>query len=202
MSTGSTLNRIEAQLEQLRASIRQAQLDLLGGGEMPAVDDPDYHDFWQRLAGFGEQLRMVVGRDLASIDSLLGVQAQASWKLPRLDPRRPQPGGSPRFRERARIESHRRRHGEVYRKAIEIEAALRKLYHRGQTPTNKDVIEHLHELLTGLEEHMSEIDASALSRSVGVDGYTFEAPVAGGPPAVPFSVVLTIIFAYILSKTR
>jgi hypothetical protein len=201
MSTGQQLNRLDRQLIQLQTRVRQERLKLLGSGGTPIAGDMKYHDFWKRIAGFGLQLKQMIPA-LRSVDNLLNLRARASWSLPRNDPKKVTPGGSPRMREQQSIESHRMRLKEVYGRAVDVESLLRDLYFEGQAPTSKDLIKRLNKLSRQLEKTISDYDTQTIAQTIRNDGPSFESPQDGGMPGVPLSLLVTLIVMYIIERQK
>jgi hypothetical protein len=202
MSTGQTLNRLEAVLDKLHDQIRQEGLELTGSGATLRPDDMKFHDFWSRIKGYGDQLHNIVKYHLSSIDSSLVLRSQRAWGLPRHTASGPsKKGGSPRYAERQAIASHRKQLERIYAQAAKIERALRDLEFHGQAPTYQDLVVGVNDLFKDLDKMLGQTETADIARTLK-HGTEFEGPDSSGPSGTPLSFIVTLIACYILSRNK
>ena len=200
MSTGQTLDRLDRCLGQMQGAIRQGHLNLLGSQSTPTVGDVQYEEFWGKLERHGETLK-AIQLQLRNIDHLLTVREQRAWSLSRA-PRGVQ--GSPRYRERQSIESHRRQLEQVRGRTTAIEALLGDLYFRGQHLTTKDVFGRVRQLVKDGEAFFTKYKTLE-----PIQGAKPDHPSVGGTPpgggaatALSLELLVALITYYITKRNR
>lgn len=188
MSTGRTLNNLEAILDRLLARISHASLTLQAKGGMPKPTDMSYHDFWDSIAGYRTELARIV-RDLRSISSNLDFRSQVARRLPR----------EFRYSANQSVRSHENRLRQVYEKAVRVEEALRDFNAQAQTPTTGDIMKGVDKLAKELQKTLSQQDYEAITQELAqgrpqLETLSRDSPVVHG---TPLQLIVTLIVIWI-----
>jgi hypothetical protein len=190
MGMGQRLNVLEAILDRLWVKISQSSFDLMAKGSAPKPTDAKYHDFWREVSGYLAQLSVVM-RELDSYEHLLDHRARIARSCPR----------ELRFRANQSVRDLGDRRQQVYEKAVRVEAALRDLYFRGQTPTTNDIIKAIEKLSKEIE---AAADVKTMIEQLQQHRPQFDVLTQQRPTVqnVPFSFVIMLIVLYIRSRSK
>jgi len=188
MSTGRTLNNLEAILDRMLDRIAHSSLELQAKGGIPKPTDMTYHDFWDKIAGYQNQLAGIV-RQLKSIDHNLDFRSRLARRLPR----------DMRYRANQSVRSHSSHLQRVYEKAVRVEDALRNYIIQSQTPTTGDIMKGIDKLAKELQKTLDQSDYKAITEQLAegrpqLDNIARDAPVVTG---VPLSLIVSLIVLWI-----
>ena len=128
MATGAELNRIALSLGMLQQQIKRESLRLIAEGSRPAIDDPGYQGFFNKLNQWSSQLDLITKR-LRSIERDLAFKREQAKGVPRQH----------RFRAQQSISDHERHLREIARHASRAAAYLTRIYQMALTPTGIDI---------------------------------------------------------------
>lgn len=193
MSTGQTLNNLEAILDRLLERIAQSSIELQMRGGMPKPTDMSYHDFWDQIAGHQKQLARIV-RELRTIEHNLDFRSRLARRLPR----------HMRYSANQSVRSHRGHAQQVYEKAVRVEEALRDYVTQGQTPTTGDIMKGIDKLAKELQKTIDQQDYQAITEQLAqgrpqLDTLTRDNPIVSGSP---LSLVVTLIVIWIGIRSK
>lgn len=193
MTTGQTLNNLEAILNRLLTEISHASVTLQAKGGIPKPTDMSYHDFWDKISGYQSQLARIV-RDLKTIEHRLDFRSRIARKLPR----------EFRYSANQSVKSHRGHTQQVYEKAARVEAALRDFIIQSQTPTTGDIMSGITKLSKELEKSLSQQDYKTITEQLNegrpqLDNIARDLPVMQG---VPLTLLVTLIVVWIGNRSK
>lgn len=186
MSLGQRLNTLEAILQRLLAKIDQELLNLLGSGSTKIVGDAGYEAFWDKLAGFDEQLARV-NHELGTIKATIDWRAQLAKSYPR----------ELRYRANQSVKDVGNREQQVYQLAVLVEERLRELYFAGQKPTLNDLVRRIDKLSKETGKDFEHAKTEIQKNSAHFQTLTSPTPVVTN---VPLSFIVALITLYVASR--
>jgi hypothetical protein len=153
MTTGTHLNVLSAELSRLQNDIRHEALRLVAEGASPAVDDPGYRHFFDKLGRWEARLYAIRYR-------LQGMERDLAFKHEHAK-------GAPRdfrFRERQSVQDRQKHLDLITQQANRASAHLMRIYEIALTPTAADVNERVFRLLeAGLDQYKLFAELEKLS---------------------------------------
>ena len=184
MTTGQTLNTLEAILDRMLLKISHSSLTLAAKGSTPKPTDMSYHDFWDKIAGYHRQLAPII-REIKTIEHSLDFRSRLARRLPR----------DMRYRASQSVRSHAGQNQRIYEKAIRVKDALHDYEVQSQTPTTHDVMSGTMKLGKEVLKTLEKKDFKAISEVAAegrpqIEAMSRDNPVAHG---MPLTLVLTLI---------
>lgn len=184
MSTGRTLNTLEAVLDRMLDDIAQSSLTLMAKGSTPKPTDMNYYEFWKKVARYERQLKPLI-RELKTIEHNLEFRSRLARRLPR----------DMRYRANQSVRSHASQQQRVYEKATRVRDALDDYEERAQTPTTADVMSGVMKLGKEALKSTEKKEFKAISEVAAqgrpqIEAMSRDTPVAHG---TPLTLVLTLI---------
>ena len=194
MSTGQQLNQINIQLGQLLRSIKSELINVAAAGKTPNVASSGHTKFWQGLSGSGYLIQLKnINRRLLQIQNSLMSQQTFSVHARDLEERR---------RLRQSITDKSEHLTRVESLASEVEEILRRLYFVSQVPTNGELIQGINKIGKEGIEFFNKLSTEVRDMSIqNTESYIKNDRVTGGP-ALPLTLLVTLITLYIAEKMR
>ncbi len=188
MSTGRTLNILEAILDRMLDQMAQSSRGLQAKGSTPKLTDAGYGPLWDTIYGYQNQLAGIV-RQLRTIEHNLDFRSRLARRVPR----------DMRYRANQSVRSHTSHLQQVYEKAVRVEEALRDYITQSQTPTTGDIMKGIDKLAKELQKTLDQTDYKAITEQLAqgrpqLDTIARDAPVVTG---VPLSLIVSLIVLWI-----